>query len=55
MAYGHGSDDRNFVVNFVRTRGVDHSWKIASAAGAAVTVVVSAAGNIVLSNKIYLI
>ena len=26
------------VVNFVRTRGVDHSWKIASAAGAAVTV-----------------
>ena len=40
------------VVNFVRTRGVDHSWKIASAAGAAVTVVVSAAGNIVLSTNI---
>ena len=30
------------VVNFVRTRGVDHSWKIASAAGAAVTVAGSA-------------
>ena len=40
------------VVNFVRTRGVDHSWKIASATGAAVTVVVSAAGNIVLSTNI---
>ena len=40
------------VVNFVRTRGVDHSWKIASAAGAAVTVVVSAAGNIVLNTNI---
>ena len=31
---------------------MDHSWKIASAAGAAVTVVVSAAGNIVLSTNI---
>lgn len=40
------------VVNFIRTRGVDHSWKIASAAGAAVCVVVSAAGNVILSTNI---
>ena len=36
------------VVHTVRTRAVDHSWKIASAAGAAVSVVVSAAGSIAL-------
>lgn len=36
------------VVNLVRTRAVDHAWKIASAAGAVVCVIVAAAGNIVL-------
>lgn len=36
------------VVNLVRTRAVDHAWKIASAAGAVVSVIVAAAGNIVL-------
>ncbi|MBM6854879.1 hypothetical protein H6B11_12085 [Mediterraneibacter glycyrrhizinilyticus] len=37
------------VVNTVRTRSTDHAWKIASAAGAVVCVVVSAAGNILLN------
>lgn len=37
------------VVNAVRTRPTDHAWKIASAAGAVVCVVVSSAGNIVLN------
>lgn len=36
------------VVNLVRTRAVDHAWKIASAAGAVVCVIVASAGNIVL-------
>ena len=36
------------VVNLIRTRAVDHAWKIASAAGAAVCVIASAAGNIAL-------
>ena len=37
------------VVNLVRTRAVDHAWKIASAAGAVVSVIVAAAGNIALN------
>lgn len=37
------------VVNLVRTRAVDHAWKIASAAGAVVCVIVAAAGNIALN------
>ena len=37
------------VVNLVRTRAVDHAWKIASAAGAAVCVIVASAGNIALN------
>lgn len=37
------------LVNAVRTRPVDHSWKIASAAGAVVCVVVASAGNIALN------
>ena len=36
------------VVNAVRTRSVDHAWKIASAAGAVLCIVVSSAGNIAL-------
>lgn len=36
------------VVNLVRTRAVDHAWKIASAAGAVVCVIAAAAGNIAL-------
>lgn len=54
MAYGHGSDDRNSCCEFCPYKRCGSFLKIASAAGAAVTVVVSAAGNIVLS-KIYLI
>ena len=37
------------VVNAVRTRSVDHAWKIASAAGAVVCIVVASAGNIALN------
>lgn len=40
------------VVNAVKTRAVDHSWKIASVAGAAVCVVAAAAGNLLLDEKI---
>nr|WP_294491179.1 hypothetical protein [uncultured Mediterraneibacter sp.] len=36
------------VVNVIRTRAVDHAWKIASTAGAVVSVIVSAAGSIAL-------
>ena len=36
------------VVNVVRTRSIDHAWKIASAAGAVVSVIAAAVGNIVL-------
>ena len=35
-------------VNLVRTRSVNHAWKIASAAGAVVCVVAASAGNIIL-------
>lgn len=37
------------VVNLIRTRAIDHAWKIASSAGAAVGVVVAAAGNVILN------
>lgn len=37
------------VVHLVRTRAVDHAWKVASAAGAAVCVIVASAGNIALN------
>lgn len=37
------------VVHLVRTRSVDHAWKIASASGAAVCVIVASAGSIVLN------
>ena len=40
------------VVNLVRTRAVDHAWKIASAAGAVVSVIISAAGSIALGTDI---
>lgn len=36
------------IVNLIRTRAVDHAWKIASVAGAVSCVIVSAVGNIVL-------
>ncbi len=36
------------VVNGIKNRAVDHSWKIASATGAAVCVIVGASGNISL-------
>ena len=40
------------VVNLVRTRAVDHAWKIASAAGAAVCVIIAAAGNMALGTGV---
>ncbi len=53
MAYGHGSDDRNSCCEFCPYKEV---WiilgKLRRQQGAAVTVVVSAAGNIVLSTNI---
>ena len=36
------------VVHLIRTRSVDHAWKIASAAGAAVSVILLSAGSIAL-------
>lgn len=39
-------------VNLVRTRAIDHAWKIASASGAAACVIVASAGNIVLNGSI---
>lgn len=40
------------VVNAVKTKAVDHAWKIASVTGAAVCVVGAAAGNLLLDEKI---
>lgn len=40
------------VVHLVRTRSVDHAWKIASAAGAAVSVIIASAGSIALGTDI---
>ena len=40
------------VVNVVRTRSIDHAWKIASAAGGVVSVIAAAIGNIVLDLNI---
>ena len=36
------------VVNLIRTRSIDHAWKIASASGAAAGVIVASAGSIAL-------
>ena len=40
------------VVNLVRTRAINHAWKIASAAGAVVCVVVALVGNITLKGEL---
>lgn len=40
------------VVNMIRTRSVDHAWKIASAAGAVAGVIITAAGSIALGVSI---
>ena len=40
------------VVNLVRTRAINHAWKIASAAGAVVCVVVALVGNIMLKGEL---
>lgn len=40
------------VVNLVRSRAVGHAWKIASASGAVVCLVIAAAGNMVLEGNI---
>ncbi len=42
------------VVNLVRTRAINHAWKIASAAGAVVCVVVALVGNIMLKGELFL-
>ncbi len=36
------------VVNLIRSRAVDHAWKIASFAGGAVCIIIATAGNMVL-------
>ena len=40
------------VAHVVRTRPVDHAWKIASASGAAVSLITAVAGNVILSGHI---
>lgn len=40
------------VVNLIRTRAVDHAWKIASAAGAVVSLIIALTGNIILNTGI---
>lgn len=40
------------VVNVTRTRAIDHAWKIASAAGAVVCLIIAAAGNILLDGGV---
>lgn len=40
------------VVNGIRTRSVNNAWKIASASGAAVCMVIASAGNVVLEGHI---
>lgn len=40
------------VVNLIRSRAVDHAWKIASAAGAVVCLIIALAGNIALNTEI---
>ena len=40
------------VVNVVRTRAIEHAWKIGSAAGAVVSVITAAVGNIILDLNI---
>ncbi len=40
------------VVNLVRTRAINHAWKIASGAGAVVCVVVALVGNIMLKGEL---
>src|SRR5699024_6100106 len=40
------------VVNMVRSRAVSNAWKIASAVGAVVCLIVAAAGNVILEGHI---
>lgn len=40
------------VVNLIRTRAADHAWKLASAAGAVVCLIIALTGNIVLDTGI---
>ena len=40
------------VVHVIRTRAVDHAWKIASASGAVVCLVIGSVGNIVLKGDL---
>lgn len=40
------------VVHIVRTRSINHAWKVASASGAAVSLVIAAAGNIAMKGDL---
>lgn len=39
-------------VHLVRTRAVDHAWKVASVSGAVISLVIAAAGNVILNGQI---
>lgn len=39
-------------VHMIRTRSIDHAWKIASAAGAGICVIVASVGNLLLNGSI---
>ena len=40
------------VVNLIRTRAIDHAWKIGSASGVVVSLIIAAAGNIILNGDV---
>ena len=52
MADGSDGGRRYSCGKPVRTRAVDHAWKIASAAGAVVSVIIAAAGNMALGTGV---
>ena len=40
------------VVNLIRTRAIDHAWKIGSASGVVVSLIIAAVGNIILNGDV---
>ena len=40
------------VVNLINTRAIDHAWKIGSASGVVVSLIIAAAGNIILNGDV---
>ena len=40
------------VVNLIRTRAIEHAWKIGSASGVVVSLIIAAAGNIILNGDV---